>query len=79
MIPLASLASLAFFLVGAQAGTKIWDGSFNPYNSASDFDKCEFVHVLCSLTALVLCIRLGRVVVQRSRNLSMGNNTSSNV
>ena len=41
MIPLASLASLALFLVGAQAGTKIWDGSFNPYNSASDFDKCK--------------------------------------
>lgn len=34
-------AILSALTLGASAGTKIWDGSFNNYASAADFDKCK--------------------------------------
>lgn len=43
-----SWAVLSALTLGASAGTKLWDGSFNNYASASDFDKCMhppcFIH-----------------------------------
>ncbi|KAI0075098.1 hypothetical protein K474DRAFT_1676653 [Panus rudis PR-1116 ss-1] len=38
MLSLLILASLVF-LGGVRAGTKVWDGSFNSYSTAADFDK----------------------------------------
>lgn len=51
MLSLASLASLLLLSIGVQAGTKLWDGSFNAFQTAADFDKCEF-SVVCIITVL---------------------------
>lgn len=41
------MARLAWMLVTcsitAWAGPTIWNGSFNPYRTAEDFDKCKFI------------------------------------
>jgi hypothetical protein len=34
-------ATLSALILSASAGTKLWDGSFNNYASAADFDKCK--------------------------------------
>lgn len=36
--PFLALAAAA--LGGVRAGTTVWSGSFNPFTSAADFDKC---------------------------------------
>ena len=33
-------AVLSAFAVAVHAGNVVWDGTFNNFNSASDFDKC---------------------------------------
>lgn len=35
-------AILSTLVLSASAGTKLWDGSFNNYASAADFDKCKW-------------------------------------
>ncbi|KAJ3566032.1 hypothetical protein NP233_g7256 [Leucocoprinus birnbaumii] len=39
-----SWATLAAFTLGARAGTILWNGSFNNYASASDFDKWSWAN-----------------------------------
>jgi hypothetical protein len=31
---------------GARAGEVVWDGSFNNFASAADFDKCQYSSML---------------------------------
>lgn len=33
-------AILSILAITAQAGTIVWDGSFNNFNTVSDFEKC---------------------------------------
>jgi hypothetical protein len=49
-------AILSALTLGVSAGTKIWDGSFNSYANASDFDKCMCLCVLvrCLVTKQLL-------------------------
>jgi len=36
--------TLAALTLSTYAGTRIWDGSFNNFTSAADFDNCTFSH-----------------------------------
>lgn len=36
-------AILSALTLSVSAGNKIWDGSFNPFTTATDFDKCMYL------------------------------------
>jgi len=51
-------AILSAFAVAVHAGNVVWDGTFNNFNTVSDFDKC----LLLALTPLRDVDEFSRVV-----------------
>lgn len=54
----------------ASGETIVLAGSFNPFTTVADFDKCERSNFLPWSVIINYCLR--RVLVQRGRNLPMG-------